>query len=1178
MNTMIQSFAATQDAPANPAWPARARAGQWSFWLWAWATVAASAAHPPDLSVPLSAGETRLADIGLYQVVWQSYGQEPVAMPISWSGHFDERTGISYQSWGKVLGRESILMHSPWRVAPGKEWVDYQLALPRARPITLAFGIAMGPDVAVPGRSDGVTFSCHLLANGQPHELMRKHHDQGAWLDYSFDLSAYAGQTVTVRLQVEPGPKNNASFDYSFFGDAREQVGTGKENTGDVVKRLIGARAGHATAKASRVALSNTPKNGVTPSNLLPAANSLTQAGSSWRFVYEGLDSRLVYTYEPQTGTLDDFTAQVDDGRVFQPAWGGGATAEIKQGGKTEELPLRDGRAVKLAKEGEALQVLWEYDCKGRPIRLAWTFQMVGKALVVSARCDEPVVTRFSLGAVGQAPLRQTVRVPYLPGQVHYLPVQNVFICRYLDWTVSHSSQCPQGVATYSVKTDGTRNPLVETGYLAVSPEVDEVLPNIPHPPSPFVATLGPRVMLDIWGHHQGRYAGDAAKLRELKDNGVDHVVIIQHDWQRYGYDVKLPDHLPANPRYGGDEGMKIFGEAARDCGYIWSLHENYIDLYPDAPSYDPAARVLQADGTPSLAWYNPGTKVQSFGLKCNRALGYAKQNSPEAHRRFGTSAGYLDVHSSVVPWHQLDREVTQPMAAMELLKVQRDAELFQFEREAHGGPIFGEGANHFYWAGRCDGVEAQVEGGEDHAAFLDFDLLKIHPQMVNHGMGYLERWFRRGYNAEYGRDAGSIEQLDKYRAMELAYGHAGFLGDKLVHTVQTVVREHHLMHAVQRLYGTAKPTGILYEVEGQWVSGSLALVAGETTRQRIRYDSGLTLWVNWRAEPWRVGESAPESREAGADFPAKSGLRVLPQWGFLAIGPGTEVWTALRDGKVADYAVCPEYVFADARTWFDLPYRHAKKNIEPRLRSAEYLGRNRLRVTYEWIINDTLGANNRVCFVHGLNPAETGGQNIVFQGDHGLAKPTSLWRPGEVIVDGPHELQISDRFDSYDLVMGLYQGERVSLEGADQGSGRILVARLKVGKHAGQITNIIAEKFTGTTAVPDKTVEADFKAHTNPSGTWIDFGALATDGAVKINREADRLVLFPYPREKSFRVSFDLKALAPQAEPARVQVHALAAGTQEDLGPVEARLEGTRVMLNLGRPGVGRYAVTWGR
>jgi hypothetical protein len=1135
-------------------------------------------APAPDLTVPLPPGETALTDLGVYRVGWQSYGKEPVWMPLSWMGHFDPYCGISYTKWNRVLGREALLMHSPWHVPPGKAWVDYQLVLPRITPIRLSFGIAMGPEVAVPGKSDGVTFSCYLTADGQERELMRHHQAKAEWLDYSFDLSPHAGKTVTLRLQVEPGPKNDSSWDYSFFGDAKIKVGTSKESTPGLLNRLTSKGAYAATEKASHLALSNSATNGVVPSNLLPCVNSIEPAGSTWRFTYKGEDCRLVYSWEPATGTLDDFMAQVDDGRPFQPAAGGGLTA-LKQGTKAEPIPARGGKAVRVSKDGDTLHVLWEYDFQGQPLRVAWQYRIFGKALVVSASCDELRVTRFSLGDVGLAPLRKTFGVPYLVGKVHYLPVQDAFVGRYLDWTASHSSTCPHGAATYEAKTDGTRNPLFETGYIAVSPDVDEVLPNIPHPPSPFLATLGPRVMLDIWGHYKGTYGGDAAKLRELKDNGIDHLVIIQHDWQRYGYDVKLPDHLPANPALGGDEGMIAFGKAANECGYIWSLHENYIDLYPDAPSYDPTARVLQANGAPSLAWYNPGTKVQSFGLKCNRALGFAKQNSPEAHRRYGTTAAYLDVHTCVPPWHQLDHEPGQPMAAMALAKVKNDTALFQFERDTHGGPLFGEGANHFYWAGRCDGVEAQVEGGEDHAAFLDFDLLKIHPQMVNHGMGYMERWFRRGYDAEYGGDAGSVEQLDKYRAMELAYGHAGFLGNMYVHTVQTVAREHHLVHPVQRLYGTARPVEIRYEVDGRFVTASAALVAGDTSRQRIRYDNGLTLWVNWRAEPWRVENPKPENADRGASVAgvrtSDFGFRILPQWGFLALGPDTAVSTALHEGKIGDYAECPEYLFADARTWFDLPYLRPKKDVEPRLRSFKYLGGNRLQVTYEWIVNDTFDGNYN-CFVHAVNAHDTTGQHIVFQGDHGLPKPTGQWGAGEVIVDGPHELRVSDKFDSYDLVIGLFKGDRVRLKGLDTGGHRILVGRVKVDRQAGQITNLSVEKVTAADQPKLASQQADFTAHTNPAGSWLDFGKLATDGAVKVNREQDRLVLFPYPREKKFRVSLGLKALAPAADLARVQVRALGAGTQQDLGPAEFKQADGRIELQTGTPGAGRYVVTW--
>ncbi|MGO9114687.1 MAG: DUF5696 domain-containing protein [Thermoguttaceae bacterium] len=983
----------------------------------------AAADDLPDTSVSLPPGETLLTDIGIYRVSWQSYGRPPVAMPRAWMGHFDPQSGISYKPWGRVLGRSALLMHSPWHVPPGRAWVDYPLALPKTSPLRLSFGIAMGPDVAVPGKSDGVTFSCYLLAGGQQRELMRRHHDKAEWIDYSFDLSPYAGRSVVVRLQVEPGPRNDASFDFSFFGDAKITIGNGVEPRDRIVTEIVSTKAYHATVDRNLTALCNSGSRSVTPSNLLPCKNSLEAVGDGWRFVYEGDDCRIVFVYAPATGTLDDFRVQLDGSRPFQPAARGRATVAIDSGGQHKEVPAHGGKAVRVIREGDTLKVLWEYNVEGRPLRIDWSYRIQGKALVVSARCNATAVSGFSLGELGAVPLRKTIDVPYLAGQVLYLRTPGVFVCRYLDWTVSHASNCPQGVANYEPKTDGTRNPLVETGYVAVSPYLGEVLPNIPHPPSPYRQLLGPRIMLDIWGHHQRSYQGDAANLRALKDNGVDHVAIISHDWQRYGYDVKLPDHLPANPEFGGDEGMIAFGRAANECGYVWSLHENYIDLYPDAPSYDPSARVLQSDGSPSKAWFNPGTKVQSFGLKCNRALDFARRNSPEIHRRYGTTAAYLDVHTCVPPWHQLDHQADQPMAAMALGKVNRDTALFQFMRDTHGGPLFGEGANHFYWAGRCDGVEAQVAGGEDHLPLLDFDLLKLHPQMVNHGMGYYERWFRRGYAMRWGRDAGSMEQIDKYRAQELAYGHAGFVGSPQTDNITFVAREHHLMHPVQRLYGVAAPVEIRYEVGGQWVTVSAALVAGDTSRQRIRYTSGLTLWVNWRAEPWQI--------EGGQ----------LPQWGFLAIGPETRVTTALYGGRVADYAECPEYIFADARTNLQTTGLQPRKDIEPRLASLD---------------------------------------------------------------------------------------------------------------------------------------EPDFSAHLNRPGTWIDFGPVATDGAVKINRQKDSLVLFPYPRGKQFRVSLDLKALAPAADPSRVKVRAVAAGDGRDLGPAEFRCEKERLIISTGPASAGRYVVQW--
>jgi hypothetical protein len=1122
-----------------------------------------SAAQSP---VSLPPGETGLSDIGIYQISYQSYGKAAVQMPLSWVGRLHEPSGIMYLPGQQVLGRQAILMHSPWRVPAGKTWADYSLRLPPTTPVTLSFGIAMRPDIAVPDKSDGVTFSCYLLDGTTERELMRHHHDKGQWLDYRFDLSAYAGKDITLRLQTEPGPKNNSAFDFSYFGEAKITVGAVTDNRSAMLDRLTSAQAYRAAEGASLLALANRSGRGVTPSNLLPAKNSIVQTPAGYDFHYEGPDARIVYHFVPKTGTLDDFTVEVDRQSPFSPAAGGGVTVVQGKGGQAKALPAGGGKAdrIELAGDGSRLNVAWNYNVEGVSFQVRWQFGISGKALTVAAACDQPVLDGLSLGGVGGAPLRRFFAMPYLPsgsssGLIAYLPVENVFVFRMFDWTASHASACPEGQAHYEPKTDGTYNTLVESGYIAVSPHLGEVLPNIPHRPSPFLSQLGPLVMLDLWDHYQGTYQGDAELLRILKDNGVDHLAIISHVWQRYGYDVKLPDHLPANPQFGGDEGMMEFGKAANACGYIWSLHENYIDLYPDAPSYRASARVLGADGTPSPAWYNEGTQTQSFGLKCTEAMDYAKQNSPEIHKRFQTNAGYLDVHTCVPPWHQLDHEAGQPMASMALAKVKYDTQLFQFMRDTHQGPLFGEGANHVYWAGLCDGVEAQVAGGQGHSPCPDFDLLKLHPQMVNHGMGYYERWFESGYGLRWGQDAGTPEQVDQYRAQELAYGHAGFIGSSQTANVQWVAKEHHIMHAVQALYAPARVTGIGYEIDGRFVSASAALVAGDLRRQRISYDSGLTLWVNWDARPWTVEG------------------RVLPQWGYLTLGPGTEACMVLRDGKFADYVNSPEYLFIDARTSFNMPYRRNAKDIRPRLAEMTYLGDGKIRVMYEWQVNDTLEADYS-CFVHFINEQSKRGEKIEFQQDHALSAPAGRWQKGQTVLDGPYTVSVpADGFDTYDLTIGLFKDQRLALKGPSMGGLRIWLGRLQVQRQEGKISNItLMDKAPEIESVA--AAEADFTSHLNPAGTWVDFGTAATDGSVKIQKGPSTLTVFPYPRDVPLGLRLNLRTLLPKASLDRLEVRALAAGTQQDMGTVDHQIKDGFLTLTLGLKGAGRYVISCGQ
>ena len=146
----------------------------------------------PEAWSRLPVGTTPLAELGAYRVAYQLYGEERVEMPPSWAGHFTDDVGIAYYGHGTHAGRRASILHCPWRRGPGWVRLEYPLELPRQTPITLAFGIAMRPDVTT--KSDGVTFGAFVVADGETDELLREHYTSARWKDYRFDLSEYAGR------------------------------------------------------------------------------------------------------------------------------------------------------------------------------------------------------------------------------------------------------------------------------------------------------------------------------------------------------------------------------------------------------------------------------------------------------------------------------------------------------------------------------------------------------------------------------------------------------------------------------------------------------------------------------------------------------------------------------------------------------------------------------------------------------------------------------------------------------------------------------------------------------------------------------------------------------------------------------------------------------------------------
>jgi len=146
-----------------------------------------------------------------------------------------------------------------------------------------------------------------------------------------------------------------------------------------------------------------------------------------------------------------------------------------------------------------------------------------------------------------------------------------------------------------------------------------------------------------------------------------------------------------------------------------------------------------------------------------------------------------------------------------------------------------------------------------------------------------------------------------------------------------------------------------------------------------------------------------------------------------------------------------------------------------------------------------------------------------------------------------------------------------------EAGGDRILLGRLELVRTDGKVTDIRLLPPEQLRAVAE-VQRADFTAHLNPEGTMVDFGKLATDGSVKVEKGEQKLTVLPYPREMEFGVQLRIAQIVPGADVREdnVKVRALAAGTQADLGAVEAGVHEGSVTFRTGVKGAGRYVVEW--
>ena len=1016
-----------------------------------------------------------------YSVTYALRSGPTGSMPFGWSGINEDFTGLSCGPDGVQAGRNRWMLQPAWMTGVGNTDQNFILDLPSSSNIQLAFSYAMR-DTGAAG-SDGITF--RVKVNGIA--LYSNNTASTVWNDQSLNLTTYAGQAITLTFESDPGPSDNSNFDYGEWSNRVLTSGSGGVFPATaVIPDINDANLFPRTQTFGSVSPTwpNSPATTALSTGLDAAQNGLfsgwtawlNPAGQHWQLGWGG----CLYLLKPDTGFV-----RSDDPSV-------GVISETHS-----SIPGGTRRVVQFAYASRTVTAQVDfYDPVGG----------VARADITSA---DPYVVALVFGSPGPVPFNYPRSVPYYTEQLFYYPDEGAFASVILDHKVTHATNFNSYKANYLYKTDGTLNILSERVYFCISKDILAVLPNPGNTASPYRATLKDKIFLDAWG---GNFSDIKDWATSLFSYGIKRVFMIVHDWQNAGYDRQLPDILPAQTAKGGDAGLLDLSNTVRGSGGLFGVHENYTDLYPDAPSWDPNRVARNPDNSWIPAWFNV---VQSYAVAPSSQLYFSNIFSPQVHTRYNTDLSFLDVCSSVAPSFHVDcrSSVTDPASMQQVW--QSHPALWASLRATHTGPVLGEGGRHWFWSGLLDGVEADAmpgnaqNNGYNLDLFADFNLAGIHPLQLNHGMGYMERW--RPDPDPTNRAFEPMLREDQYRMQELIYGHSGYVSANYQYNIYFSWVEENLISPVTNIYGDDVITSIRYENGGAYQLSSAMIASGNALdHAHVKYSSGMEVWANNRAANWSIITSR--------------GAINLPQYGWAADGAGVFAYTSVQGASIADYCETTATVFANARTYYN-DKAHTWLNM-PSVSGFTQTGNYKFNIQFRWDMKEGFPAGMAV-FNHIVNGSNT----IVGQIDDGIPSTPDTWTYNGVTEGAYVAYDMTSLGDgTYYLRTGIYpppSGNRLVLTGLQDTESRVVMGTITV---SGGGTSVV---FTPQAYTPVPFTDPRF----NNSAAVINFGKVATDGSVLLEKKGGgNWELTSYPRNMWKTVVINTAALDPSLNPIKVQ------------------------------------------
>ncbi len=946
--------------------------------------------------------------------------------------------------------------------------IEYKIALPRSKPILFTGYGAMRDTGPNEPPSDGVTFRITASDRNMKKTVLEKHVTSTDWTPLEADLGAFAGKEIVLRLESDPGPKRNTTCDSCYWGDPMIFAGE-KPAFADLEALEKWREKLHElcvrTMKLPASSFSRHVGTGCDHLRLDGELQAVVVMGAT-----AFLDGKIA------VGTPEKFVVY-DGVRVSikgQPlgvwpttiAAGPCVYGNILKTGKSQwtQTITVDGETAKMtyamAKNGPALQL--SVECS-RPewitsIQLGPAGEPVDKLYYGHGYCIKRP-KKFTVGADGHRLSTSHIGMDY-PCGISVLQASTMFPTSLIVDNEKNLATLDIRPGTTMTLLPGTKGAFdCAVRYRSINPKK----------PSPGVKTKAGRFAFDIWG---GSYKRHLEILQNAVKYGLTDSLFIVHSWQHYGYDNRLPDIWPPNTGSGTLEEMQAALKICEENGILYGLHDNYIDIYPDADGYNLDLVSFEQNGQPRKAWFNRGIQARSYQFRPDKFLPFLNRNLDMMLPHLPQSCYFVDVFSSMPPVDFYDRQGKLHSRAEtaklwgesfdlirdRLTAVSRDRQktLSDTEKKEFYAPTISE-AGHDALIGHLDGADCQlgrldnkpndfvmVVSCDDWERVPWFDAVN-HTNFSLHGVGYGNRY------------AGGLDQLfhgtesDDYIVSEIMTGHAAMVESSSA--IRGAVRKYWLLQPTLRELADCEIDSVTFQ-------------DGDIHRMKIVWKSQdgkrkTTVFVNRGKTDWAV---QPSAGGAGPSYDKFS----LPPFGFFVHGPdimGPDVIAAIcrkKNGDIAEFSLCPSGLFVNGQ-------QKPLENLQPvtpglAANSFKYVGDNKFSANALWKAKTGTSIDYNI-FVHLVDETkDNANRNEGIRAVWGVENkmPTTRWN-GDVLT--PMNVSVPDDVPAgkYRILVGLWNpadGHRARLNAREVDNGRYSIGLLNVERgRDGKVTALSIEE-----------------------------------------------------------------------------------------------------------------------